>query len=135
VRHRLPGAIYIKSGTLTLKLIPQIWCTIQAMVDASPNPETVPSQRRANNPRSANGQFVSRYAERRGQAIALRLPLSLDHQLRATAGWRSKADNKQLTAWIEAAILEKLQRQGPVLGRSLSTDSLSLLEGAEPPES
>lgn len=62
-------------------------------------------------PRAATGRFTSRYVERRGSAIALRLPQSLDHQLRETVGWQSKADNRALTAWVEAAILEKLQRQ------------------------
>ncbi|MEM9009216.1 MAG: hypothetical protein AAGE59_37660 [Cyanobacteria bacterium P01_F01_bin.86] len=62
-------------------------------------------------PRTATGQFVSHYVERRGNAIALRLPQSLDHQLRETVGWQSKADNRALTAWVEAAILEKLERQ------------------------
>ncbi|PSN19879.1 hypothetical protein C7271_04975 [filamentous cyanobacterium CCP5] len=62
-------------------------------------------------PRAATGRFVSCYAERRGDAIALRLPQSLDRRLRSAVGWQSKADNKALTAWVEAAISEKLQRQ------------------------
>lgn len=62
-------------------------------------------------PRSASGRFISHYSERRGQAIALRLPQSLDQTLRQAVGWRSKADNPVLTAWVMAAIQEKLQRQ------------------------
>lgn len=65
-------------------------------------------------PRAATGRFISCYPERRGDAIALRLPKSLDRQLRTAVGWQSKTDNKALTAWVEAAILEKLQRQGHV---------------------
>lgn len=61
-------------------------------------------------PRGAAGRFVSRYVEKRGNAIALRLPQSLDSRLREAIGWRSKADNKMLTAWVEAAIQEKLSR-------------------------
>lgn len=61
-------------------------------------------------PRAATGRFLSCYPERRGDAIALRLPQSLDRRLREVVGWHSKADNKALTAWVEAAILEKLQR-------------------------
>ncbi|MEL6382461.1 MAG: hypothetical protein AAFQ89_08305 [Cyanobacteria bacterium J06626_18] len=70
-----------------------------------------PESNQFQQPRAATGQFISRYVERRGSAIALRLPQSLDHQLRETVGWQSKADNKALTAWVEAAILEKLQRE------------------------
>lgn len=64
----------------------------------------------ADRPRAATGRFVSYYAEKRGDAIALRLPKSLDERLRHAVGWRSKADNKALTTWIEAAIAEKLQQ-------------------------
>lgn len=73
---------------------------------------------RLEQPRTATGRFVSCYAERRGDAIALRLPQSLDRRLRDAVGWQSKADNKALTAWVEAAIFEKLQRQ------DLATSSL-----------
>lgn len=63
-----------------------------------------------NQPRGQSGRFSSRYAERRGDAIALRLPLSLDQTLRQVVGWESKADNAVLKAWVEAAIAEKLSR-------------------------
>lgn len=62
-------------------------------------------------PRAPRGRFASPYAERRGEAIALRLSQSLDQALRATVGWRSKADNAALKAWVEEAIAEKLERQ------------------------
>ena len=75
--------------------------------------ESITSQP-SSQPRAATGRFVSRYVERRGSAIALRLPQSLDRQLRETVGWQSKADNRALTAWVEAAIFEKLQRQEKV---------------------
>ena len=81
------------------------------MVNAKRSAAKVPESKPVQQPRAATGQFISRYVERRGNAIALRLPQSLDHQLRETVGWHSKADNKALTAWVEAAILEKLQRE------------------------
>ncbi|MGF1570582.1 MAG: hypothetical protein ACFCVD_21325 [Nodosilinea sp.] len=62
-------------------------------------------------PRGQAGRFASPYPERRGETIALRLPQSLDRSLRRMIGWQSKADNADLKAWIEAAILEKLDRQ------------------------
>lgn len=62
-------------------------------------------------PRGSAGRFASHYSERRGEAIALRLPLSLDRALRQQVGWQAKADNPQLKRWIEAAIAEKLSRE------------------------
>lgn len=73
--------------------------------------ESTAKANRFEQPRAATGRFISCYTERRGDAIALRLPRSLDRQLRQAVGWQSKADNKALTAWVEAAIAEKLQRQ------------------------
>ena len=61
-------------------------------------------------PRATQGRFASPYTERRGEAIALRLPQSLDQSLREIVGWESKADNATLKAWVEAAIAEKLER-------------------------
>lgn len=61
-------------------------------------------------PRATQGRFASPYAERRGEAIALRLPQSLDQSLREIVGWQSKADNATLKDWVEAAIAEKLER-------------------------
>jgi hypothetical protein len=71
-----------------------------ASVDNGSNPQ----------PRATQGRFASPYAERRGEAIALRLPQSLDQSLREIVGWQSKADNSSLKAWVEAAIAEKLER-------------------------
>lgn len=65
----------------------------------------------ARQPRGSAGRFASHYSERRGDAIALRLPLSLDRGLRQQVGWQTKADNPQLKSWIEAAIAEKLSRE------------------------
>lgn len=65
----------------------------------------------ADQPRADTGRFASHYEEPRGEAIALRLPKSLDEKLRQVVGWHSKADNPALKAWVEAAILEKLERQ------------------------
>jgi hypothetical protein len=62
-------------------------------------------------PRTETGRFESKYEEPRGNAIALRLPQSLDVELRKVVGWNSKEDNAALKAWIEAAIFEKLQRE------------------------
>lgn len=61
-----------------------------------------------NQPRGQAGRFASMYAEKRGDAIALRLPLSLDQALRQVVGWQSKADNAVLKAWVEDAIAQKL---------------------------
>lgn len=61
-------------------------------------------------PRAHNGRFDSHYHEPRGEAIALRLPKSLDTELRQTVGWASREDNPALKAWVEAAIAEKLHR-------------------------
>jgi hypothetical protein len=61
-------------------------------------------------PRAQRGRFASPYSERRGAAIALRLPQSIDQSLRNIVGWRSKDDNPNLKAWVEAAIREKLER-------------------------
>lgn len=60
--------------------------------------------------RAGGGQFGPKIAggEKRGAAISLRLPESLDRELRAAAGWQSSADNAALRDWIEAAIREKL---------------------------
>ena len=66
--------------------------------------------RQSSQPRATKGRFASPYPERRGEAIALRLPQSLDRSLREMVGWQSKADNASLKAWVEAAILEKLER-------------------------
>ncbi len=63
-----------------------------------------------NQPRTATGRFGQKGNEPRGAAIALRLPKSLDLQLRQAAGWQSKADNAALRRWLEAAIAEKLSR-------------------------
>lgn len=63
-------------------------------------------------PRGEAGRFASMYSERRGNAIALRLPLSLDQALRQVVGWESKDDNAVLKAWVEDAIAEKLRRCG-----------------------
>ncbi|PSB29915.1 hypothetical protein [Stenomitos frigidus] len=55
-------------------------------------------------PRLSQGTFASQYKERRGAAaIALRLPVSLDAQVRAAAGWQSKEDNEALRVWVEQA--------------------------------
>ena len=64
-------------------------------------------------PRNPQSKFQSQYKERRGEAIALRLPLSVDEKVRAAANWQDKADNPKLKAWIEAAIREKLARDEP----------------------
>lgn len=50
------------------------------------------------------GRFESIYSEPRGEAIALRLPQSLDERLRKAVGWQSKDDNDKLKAAVEAAI-------------------------------
>ncbi|MGJ3246818.1 MAG: hypothetical protein ACFE0I_12170 [Elainellaceae cyanobacterium] len=63
-----------------------------------------------NQPRAETGKFERKYPERRGQAIALRLPQSLDAEVRKVVGWQSAADNAALKAWVEAAIVEKIQR-------------------------
>lgn len=67
----------------------------------------------AEQPRNAKAKFQSQYKERRGDAIALRLPASLDEQVRAAAAWQDKTDNPKLKAWIEAALREKLERDEP----------------------
>ena len=55
------------------------------------------------------GKFAQKGTERRGGAIALRLPASLDSQVRAAAGWQSGADNAALRDWVEAACKEKVE--------------------------
>lgn len=62
-------------------------------------------------PRDKQGRFGQAGKEPRGEPIALRLPQSLDQQLRATVGWVSADDNPRLRAWIEQAIVEKLNRE------------------------
>ena len=64
-------------------------------------------------PRNAQSKFQSQYKERRGDAIALRLPVSLDEQVRTAANWLDKTDNPKLKAWIETALREKLERDEP----------------------
>jgi hypothetical protein len=49
------------------------------------------------------GRFASPYAESRGPLISLRLPVSIDQQLRIVAG-------ENVKDWIEQAIREKLAR-------------------------
>ncbi|MBD2259810.1 hypothetical protein [Pseudanabaena sp. FACHB-2040] len=70
------------------------------------------SELRLNQPRGEAGRFASMYQEKRGDAIALRLPVSLDQALRQAVGWQSKADNATLKAWIEDAIAAKLKEEG-----------------------
>ncbi|MBD0334941.1 MAG: hypothetical protein ICV62_05595 [Cyanobacteria bacterium Co-bin13] len=71
---------------------------------------------RPSQPRGEAGRFASMYEEKRGDAIALRLPVSLDQALRQAVGWQSKADNATLKAWIEEAIVAKLEQEQEVLG-------------------
>ncbi len=59
-------------------------------------------------PRTKKGTFESQYKERRGQPIAIRLPESLDAQLRDAVGWESSGDNPKLKQWIEEAIAARL---------------------------
>lgn len=59
-------------------------------------------------PRNKKGTFESQYKEKRGQPIALRLPQSLDGQLRDAIGWQSSEDNPKLKQWIEKAIAARL---------------------------
>ena len=61
-------------------------------------------------PRTEKGTFASQYQERRGQPIALRLPKSLDAQLRGAVGWKSSEDNPKLKQWIEEAIAAHLSK-------------------------
>ena len=60
-------------------------------------------------PRTKKGKFGSPYPERRGKPISIRLPESLDQQLRELVGWQSSADNPKLKQWLEEAISDKLQ--------------------------
>lgn len=62
------------------------------------------------------GMFQSPYEERRGDAIALRLPVSLDAQVRQAAGWQSKADNIALRDWIEGACQQRAEGRGQEAG-------------------
>jgi hypothetical protein len=57
------------------------------------------------------GRFQSPYTERRGEPIALRLPLSLDQAVRCAVDWRTTEDNTCLKAWVEQAIKEKVDRE------------------------
>jgi hypothetical protein len=59
-------------------------------------------------PRNKKGTFESQYKEKRGQPIAIRLPESLDAQLRDAVGWKSSEDNPKLKQWIEEAIAARL---------------------------
>jgi TfoX/Sxy family transcriptional regulator of competence genes len=59
-------------------------------------------------PRTEKGTFESQYTEKRGQPIAIRLPESLDKQLREVVGWESASDNPKLKQWIEKAIAAQL---------------------------
>ena len=52
-------------------------------------------------PRTEKGQFGQKSTERRGDAIALRLPASLDAKVRQAAGWQSAADNISIVKAIE----------------------------------
>lgn len=61
-----------------------------------------------------SGKFGSEYKEKRGEVIALRLPQSLDQEVRDRAGWKSAADNYKLKEYVEAAIREKLERDSTV---------------------
>lgn len=72
-------------------------------------------------PRTAAGKFEQKYPEPRGEAIALRLPQSVDAELRQIVGWSSKEDNPTLKAWVEAAILEKLERDKQKLQISVTS--------------
>ncbi|MDJ0573015.1 MAG: hypothetical protein QNJ53_28810 [Pleurocapsa sp. MO_192.B19] len=62
-------------------------------------------------PRTKKGTFESQYKERRGQPIALRLPESLDAQLRDAVDWKTSEDNPKLKQWIEEAIAARLSEQ------------------------
>ncbi|MBW4694652.1 MAG: hypothetical protein KME27_23120 [Lyngbya sp. HA4199-MV5] len=67
---------------------------------------------KADQPR-VNGKFGQKPgAEKRGDAIALRLPVALDAQVRAAAGWQSAADNSALRDWVETALREKAEGRG-----------------------
>ena len=60
-------------------------------------------------PRTTKGKFTSQYQERRGQPISLRLPETLDRELREVVGWTGSADNPELKAWVEEAIAQRLR--------------------------
>ena len=65
-------------------------------------------------PRTKKGTFESQYKERRGQPIALRLPESLDAQLRDAVDWKTSEDNPKLKQWIEEAIAARLSEHNSV---------------------
>lgn len=62
----------------------------------------------SNQPRTEKGQFGQKTTEKRGDAIALRLPASLDAQVRTAAGWQSSADNTALRDWVEGACKDRV---------------------------
>jgi hypothetical protein len=70
-------------------------------------------------PRNKKGTFESQYKEKRGQPIAIRLPESLDAQLRDTVGWKSSEDNPKLKQWIEEAISTQLSEKAALHGKQM----------------
>ena len=66
-------------------------------------------------PRTKKGTFESQYKERRGQPISIRLPESLDAQLRDAVGWKSSEDNPKLKEWLEDVIAARLSEQKTAL--------------------
>jgi len=64
-------------------------------------------------PRTAKGKYGVKAGELKGDAIALRLPASLDVQVRESAGWSSKGDNDLLRAWVEGACKDRVSGSTP----------------------
>ncbi|HEY9600004.1 MAG TPA: hypothetical protein V6C85_00215 [Allocoleopsis sp.] len=73
--------------------------------------------------------FISTHSEPRGEAIALRLPISLDEKVRAAAGWtpvegddkdpevklRKQYNNSKLRKWLESALSAAVEDGGETL--------------------
>lgn len=71
------------------------------------------------------GKFAPKVTELKGDAIAFRLPLSLDVQVRKKAGWHDKSDNYLLHAWIQAACESAVALPPAVtVASSLTTDQV-----------
>lgn len=73
--------------------------------------------------------FISTHSEPRGEAIALRLPISLDQRIREAAGWtpvegndqdsklRKQYNNSKLKKWVESALNSALENDGETLAK------------------
>jgi len=92
-------------------------------------------------PRTAKGKYGVKAGELKGDAIAFRLPASLDAQVRDFAGWKSKGDNALLRAWVEGACKDRVSGSASsgidfrILSKAYRNACKDRVSGSTPPAS